>query len=381
MLVGIGRGITMETNYRLVVAPEWDNNADGEKPSPRTRSFHGLSGEFERGLVAASGRWWELRFGREYMQWGGDVEEGLILSRTAGSLDHIGGRVALGRFALSAFHAALGEDFERFLAKRYLAGHRLSAALPRGVYAGVSETVLYGSSGPKWMYFMPLSIYYANQANERTNSDNILYAFDLKAPLWRGIVLSGELLVDDFQYERDDDAGPDRIAFTIGIDGQFVADGRDYGFSGRYTYVDIFTYEHGAQGLPLPWEAVTDYVTGDGRYPWNSLIGSSLGPDADRWDFSASCGASARIDLVISTSIIRRGEGNNLESWWPGRERNPPFPSGAVLREERISASCSYDIGGGSSIAARGGVRVLDGGAVDLGSTEGFGRIELVLDL
>jgi len=379
MLAGFGRGITMETNYRLVMAPERGDNVDGGKPGPRARSFRGLSGELERALVAANGSWWEVRVGREYVHWGGDDGEGLIVSRSAGSLDHAGGIVRIGRFALSTFQSALGPDFNLPYLSRYLAGHRLTAALPRGVFVGVSETVLYGGTGLEWAYLMPIGIFYAAQANERTNSDNVLYSFDVKAPLGRGVVLSAELLVDDVQYERGGDAGPDRIAFTIGIDAQRVAGGRDYGLAARYAYVDIYTYEH--EYMRSPGSVHTSYVAGNGRYPTNALLGSSLGPDADRWDLALSCGASERIDCRFEASFIRRGEGNGLRPWYPGRERNPPFPSGEVLRETRLGAFCSYDLGRGSRVAAGGGARLLDGGPADLDSADGFARLELVLDL
>ncbi len=231
VLVGLGRGAAMETRGRLVMAPEWGSNVDGGHPGPRTRSFRGLTGEMDRALFSANGSRWELRIGREYLHWGGRWDEGLILSRTAGSLDHVGGRVAIGRFALSGFHAVLGGD--RLYLERYFAGHRLTAALPGGVYVGIAETVLYGASGMEWAYLMPLGIFYVSQANERSNEDNVLYSIDVKAPIGRGLVLSGELLVDDIQYERGDGAGPDRIAFTIGIDAQRVAGGREYGLSAR----------------------------------------------------------------------------------------------------------------------------------------------------
>lgn len=377
VLAGFGRGATMETSYRLVMAPEWGGNADGGRPTPRTRSFRGLTGELERALVAANGSWWELRFGREYLHWGGDDGEGLVLSRTAGSLDHLGGRAALGRFALSAFHAVLGGDRVISYRSRYLAGHRLTAALPRGVFVGVSETVLYGGSRPAWAYSIPLSIFYVTQVNERTNNDNILYSFDVKVPLAGAAILSAELLVDDIQYERGPDRGPDRIAFAIGVDAQRVAGGREYGLSARYAFVDIYTYE---RGMRSPYDPNTDYVAGDGSYPRNPLLGSTLGPDADRLDLSLSCGASARIDCRLEASFIRRGEGNDLAVWSPGRDADPPFPSGVVLRERLLAAGCSYDLGRGSRVAARGGVQFLDGGPRGLDASIGFGRIEVVID-
>ena len=136
ILVGLGHNVTLETSYRLRMAPERGNNVSGAKPSARLRSYRGVTAEYERAVIDASGDWWEARIGREYLHWGSSLREDLILSRTAGSLDHVGARFELGRFALSTFQAVLSSQ-----SRRRFAGHRLTVALPRGVFVGVSETV------------------------------------------------------------------------------------------------------------------------------------------------------------------------------------------------------------------------------------------------
>jgi len=373
-LAGFGGAITLDASYRLRLGPERGLNAAGEKPSRRTRSFRGLTAEFERSLLSADGAWWHLQIGRDYLQWGNGRDEGLILSRTAGSLDHFGGRVTIGRFTLSTVQVLLDGRWGR-----RLAGHRLTVRLPRGAFLGVNETVVYVAQDLDYLYLLPFSAFYANQYNEAAN-DNILWSFDCKVPVRRGLVLSGELLVDDLQYEEDDPAAPDKIAFSISADALLLIGSRELELSGGYTYVDIYTYTHK--------ETLVTYAVGFGMVPSiDPCIGSALGPDADRWKITASLALSSRAVLSVEGALIRRGEGNDFRRWYaplgddPGSPSDPPFPSGRVLKERTISAAQTIDLGRGSSVSAGGGVRFLSGGPGRIDRNDGFGYLELILDL
>ncbi len=371
ILVGLGHGVTMETSYRLVMGPERGSNEHLEKPSARLRSYHGLTGEFERGLIEASGDWWNVRAGREYLHWGSGLDEGLILSRSAGSLDHVGARFTLGRFALSTFQAVLSSEPER-----RFAGHRLTAALPGGIAVGVAETVVYTGS-LDWKYLTPLGFFYAHQYNEGSNADNILWTLDCKVPLRPGLLLSGEFLIDDIQYERDEHAGPDRLGFTVEAEALFMAMGRDLGITGGYTFVDAYTYGH-ADG--------TQHVAGDGDTEMNPLLGSSMGPDADRGFVRGTLGVSARTALAIEGGSTRYGALNTLfhgtlPDWSPGMDNNPPFPSPPVLRVNYILASVRYDLNHGSYVSAGAWMRQLDRDADDFHTSGSYGWFEVVLDL
>lgn len=371
ILVDLGRRLTMESSYRLVMAPERGLNDRNSKPGARTKSYRGLTGELTRALAAMNGDWWQVRAGREYLQWGSARSEGLILSRTAGSFDHVGARIELGRFALSAFQASLDPQV-----RRHLAGHRLTVALPRRIFVGVSETALYMRDFD-FAYFMPLSFFYAQQFSERGNADNILWSLDWKVPLRRGLILHGEFLIDDIMYERDEISGPDRVGVNISADASFLVGGRNLELSGSYTYVDIYTYAHGSG---------TAYIAGDGRDPRDPLIGSLLGPDADRWLVRAALGVGERAEISLEGAAMRWGEGSlagayYLEDWRPGMDNDPDFPSGDLLCEKTASLGFLYDLKRGSYISAEGGVRLLSGGPQDIDTEDGFGRLDLYLDL
>lgn len=377
LLVDLGRRLTLETEYRLVLGPERGDRVHDAKPSARTRSYRGLTGELARGLVAMNGSWWDVRAGREYIQWGSSRADGLAVSRAAGSFDHVGGSFRLGRFTLSTFQASLDSYYGR-----RMAAHRLTVELPRGIALGVGETVIYYRRSFDWKYATPIGFFYAHQYSEgMQNEDNVVCSIDAKWPVARNLLLHGELLVDDVQYERGDDAGPDRIGFDVAAEGLVTVAGRELELSAGYTRINAYTYGHGV---------MTAYVTGavpyDALDSSNTLIGGeTLGPDADRTFAAASFGFSERIAIGVGGSYERYGHLSRLlqlgvPNWRPGMDNDPCFPSGPVLTERRLSGSLRYDLGGGSYAAAEGEARwrYYDGDFV----ARHYGcRIEIALDL
>jgi len=371
VLFALGPLVTMETSYRLIMAPEQGSNERNEKPDARTRSYRGLTGEYERGILDVDLSWWQVRLGREYLHWGSSGSEGLLLSQTAGSLDHLGARFQLGPFALSVAQASLDAGSER-----HFAVHRLTMALPRGIFVGIDEAVVYARNFD-FLYLMPLSSFYAQQFSQGPNDDNVLWSVDWKVPLRRGFIVHGELLIDDIQYERDELAGPDRLGFTLAADLFSSIGGRELEVSGGYTYIDIYTYAH---------DCNTMYISGDGGLSMNNILGSALGPDADQWVFRAMFGASARTTLSVKGTYARRGAGNtaagdSLLNWVPGMDNNPSFPSGDVVYEKTVSAGCRFDMRKGSYVSAVAGMRFRSGGPENLDAEDGFGWFEVVLDL
>ncbi|HVO76740.1 MAG TPA: hypothetical protein VMT60_02025, partial [Candidatus Bathyarchaeia archaeon] len=374
-LLGLGHNVTMETDYRVTLAPEWEANAGGVKASARVKSFRGLTAEFERALLDAGGSWWDVHLGREYAHWGPNLREDLILSRTAGSLDQLGGRITLGRYALSMIQATLYDGDPN---QRYLAGHRLTVALPRGAFLGLSETALYAHRDLDYKYLLPLGIFYAEQANEGSNDDNILWALDCKVPLHRGVMLYGQFLVDDFQYQRGSGAGPDRLGFYWAADALFMVWGREMEVSGGSTFVNRFTYGHSGG---------TQYVAGDGGVRMNPLLGSPMGPDAARDFIKATLGVSSRASLTLEGVRTIYGAGGvlaqgRLLDWIPGTDAGPDFSIWApALYVKYASVSLRYDLNHGSYVSAGAWVWYRDEDEINLHRKDNLGWLELVLDL
>jgi hypothetical protein len=365
-LLGIGGVVTAEAAYRLRMGPEDGTNIYHSKPSPRERSFRGLTSEYEKGMIHVAGEGWRLGIGRDYIHWGGGREEGLLLSRTAGSFDHLTARLSMGPFDLHAVHAILDPEFPR-----RLAGHRLTVRLPGGIWIGIGETVLYTGRDLDFSYLLPFGSYYANQYNE-AEDDNILWGLDWKLPVMKGLILYGELLIDDFQYERDPPA-PDRLGFNVSAEALLTIGGRELELLLGYTYIDIYTYAHKDTLL-------TSYVTGNGDTEANSIIGSPLGPDADRWNASISTPLHPRFLVTLSGRYARRGEGNDLREWIRGTDPRLPFPSGEVTNETRLSIETNLDLDHGSHMRAAGGWRRMECQERGLDDDSGFFHFELILD-
>jgi hypothetical protein len=229
--------------------------------------------------------------------------------------------------------------------------------------------VLYTGRDLDWAYLMPFGAFYANQYNE-SEDDNILWSVDLKVPVTRGLILSGEFLIDDLQYESDPPA-PHKTGWSVRADGYFTPWGRDLEVSASYTMIDIYTYSHKDSLL-------TAYVTGNGEKLVDWIIGDQLGPDADRWSVRAATPLHPRALLSAEWIRIRRGEGNDMRQWVWGGDPDPAFPSGDVTEATVWAAGLSVDLGRGSCVEAGGGYLDSAGGGDE--RSEGFGRLSLVWD-
>lgn len=329
---------TYEVSYRIVMGPEHGDRARDEKPTPRTKSFKGLTSLYERAYVAGSYKTVTLFWGRDYADWGPSRDGNLLLSQTAGSLDKFGGRVRFRNAVLMSTHANLhGEDPER-----NLSAHRLELRFGSFVL-GIGESVVYSGRGFDPLYLLPLSSFYANQFNERTNDDNIMWALDGKYAVRPGIVLTAGVLIDDFQFERDG-KNPDKLALEVG--GRFALRGpTPVTVRAQYRFVDIYTYSH--------LDSLSNYVTGTGQIAdKESPLGAPEGPDADRY--------TVEVDVypwpsVTATAVVaggRRGEGNDFRTFVLNvDDPTPPFPSGTVETTWQVGGRVLWELPGNSRVS------------------------------
>ncbi|MCK4538109.1 MAG: hypothetical protein KAV42_04865 [Candidatus Krumholzibacteria bacterium] len=364
ILIDPGGGLTLYTSYRLRMEPEWGLNSAKNKPSTREKSFRGLTAEYERAYLSWTTARIRVVAGRDYVHWGNGREESLILSSSAGSLDQVSFSMEMGRFRLSGIHVSLDSESER-----HLAGHRLEIAFPRSIRLGISETVVYSGRSFDYSYMLPAGSFYANQYNEKSD-DNILWGLDWKIPLGKGTIIYGELLIDDFQYEGRGEA-PDRLGFNMTIEKMIDTGDREIEFLVAYTYIDIFTYAH-RDSLE------TAYVAGRGIIGQDLLLGSTLGPDSDRWSFQMAVPVTSRVMVSLGADITRRGEGNDLREWDIEEDPDPDFPSGEVVTEKMFHLAGYLDLGRGSRVVAGGGL--VRSSPERAGGDESFGYLGLVFD-
>lgn len=335
--IHLGDRVTYDVRYRLVFGPEHGSRADDQKPSRRTKSFDGLTALFDRSYLIAHWQHVDVIAGRDYVEWGpSSIAGGLITPGERYSIDQLGARLRFGRFRLDAFQGQLWGDPER-----WLVGHRLEATLGRTVI-GLNETVLYNSRGLDMLYLLPLAWFYANQFNERDNDDNVMWALDAKTNVIDGLTLYGSMLVDDFQFEREE-GYPDKLAFDAGF--RWVP-ARPLGLAirGHYRRVDIYTYSH--------VDSLSTYVSGAGEIDnGDVLLGGAPAPDADSWRLDAEVFPRANIAVAAGVFGTRIGEGRDMRTYEPGDDKNPPFPSGVVDETIGFDFGARYEFGGDSWIA------------------------------
>ncbi len=333
--IHIGNWITYEVRYRLTYTEERDEWEHKNKPSPRERSWNGLTSLYERSYLVFHWKPVTLYWGRDYEDWGPSSGGNLIVSKTAESLDKLGGRLEFRSIRLSFFHSYLSLDEPR----RTLSAHRLEFDV-RDFTFGLSETALYTGRGIDPVYALPLSAFYANQYNER-GDDNIIWSIDAKYRARRGLLLYGSLLIDDFQFERDGTA-PDKLGFDLGTRLAW-GDPAPLTLSLQYRYVDIYTYTHR--------DSLNYHVTGRGDpLEGDPPLGALQGPDTDALDLQAEYFIRPDVTMTAAVSLRRAGEGNDYRKHDNSLDPFPPFPSGIVERTAAFGVGVLWELRGNSSV-------------------------------
>ncbi|MDH4036751.1 MAG: capsule assembly Wzi family protein [Candidatus Krumholzibacteria bacterium] len=336
--VHLGARVTYDVRYRFLFGPESGDRARNQKPSRREKSFKGLTSLFDRSYVVAAWDQVQVLVGRDYIDWGPSADAGLVVPGERYSLDQMSTRIVFKMFRFDAFFGQLFPDPER-----YLVGHRLEGTFGRTV-VGMSETVTYGGRGPDWMYVLPFASLYANQFNERTNADNILWCLDAKTSLFDHLTVYGSFLIDDLQYERED-GYPDKLAWEAGF--RFVP-ARPLGLalSGSYRRADVYTYSHD--------DSLSVYVSGAGEIAGGDvLLGGVPGGDADAWRVAADVYPRANLRVSLAAFGGRLGEGNPIRAFELGvDDPDPPFPSGVVQKSLGFEVGARWELAGNSWLEA-----------------------------
>jgi hypothetical protein len=324
-----GDRVTYDVRYRTLMGPEHGDRARDQKPSRREKSFKGLTALFDRSNVVAAWDHVQLLVGREYVDWGPSPDGGLMVPGARYGIDQLSARVFFRNFRFDAFYGQLFPEPER-----YMIGHRLEGTFGRTV-VGLSETVIYNGRGPDMVYALPLAWYYANQFNERTNDDNVVWSLDAKTTLVRHLTLFGSVLIDDLQFERED-GYPDKIAFDAGF--RFVSvQPLGLALHGNYRRAGKYTFSHE--------DSLSVYVSGAGEIGGGDvLLGGEPGGDADLWRLAATVYPLAPLGVTAAVFAERAGESNPFQAFDLGSDDpTPPFPSGVVEKTTGFGLDARWD--------------------------------------
>jgi hypothetical protein len=322
---GVRAGTSLELLGRLARGIDFTERisvwaGSDERPPTGFAPFHEGTEEgrhmyVDWGFLRARSSTLEAAFGRLPQRWGPGRFTSLLVSAEGPALDMLRLRWTPSRNLVFTGFTSLVESDSSI----WLSAHRLDIRPWRWLRLGASEAILFRSSGADLAYMNPVIPWYPVQWNERLD-DNAMLCFDATAVPLTGLSLWGELLVDDIQYQSDNDM-PDKLAFTAGACA--ASAGCPVAAAAEYTRIDRYVYSQ-----RQPW----NYYVHDG-----AIIGSGLGPDADRATLSLSSAAAWPLTAEVRAQHSRHGEGTVSEGWPDSVQAGGAFPSGTVEHSTRLS--------------------------------------------
>jgi len=305
-----------------------------------------LSSRTEDGYIGLGSKFASLEVGRIGRSWALPGQLGLMLSNGAYTYDHLHARIGTDKLHLSSVIARLDDEFLNFgtdtLAQRYFTAHRFGISLG-GFEAGISESIVYGgfARGFRPSLANPVSPIFLSQYSE---GDKVNVGFGADA-LWRaknGVMLGGQLFLDDFQIDTCDLCGePPGIAAALTLDGlPLVAGTRAFA---SYTRVNSLTYR-----APDRFERYTSRTVGLGQR--NS--------DFDEVRAGVDVGPLLPAPVRVYVAYRRQGAGDYREPYpaEADRSRWPTIFEGVVVQTLRAAASSAFRVGSGIEVTTDAGV-------------------------
>ena len=310
----------------------------------------------------------EVQLGKDQAVWGPAPLDNLGLSGNAPGFHMVRLRSRLGALELVSLHGALRpcpdrpdspvcadtrdesrsyvvNGMSRRLDRdRWIAAHRLEAAVTRSLDIGFQEVVVYGDRGPEAAYLNPITPYWAAQSY-LGDKDNVMVAVDLDWRARPGLRLWAVYLIDDLKklgIFSDDFAN--KFSLQAGLAWADPMGLSDLDLKARYVRIEPWIYTH--------------------RFPVNTFrhfdspLGHSLGPNSDRWWLRLDRRWSADWETVAwvegrrhgANEFLANGEvrnvGGNLHfGWRPGDERDTKrFLDGRLGRWTALGASTQLRI-------------------------------------
>ena len=294
-----------------------DENYTGKK-------WRGLAGGVEEAFVHYRLKPMEITVGRFASFWG--PPNSLVLSPD-NALDGLGYSFHWGRLVLSYRLAKLDglnpdeDDVEQF-ENRFFAGHRLDIHFARWLRMGFFESIIFGGPGRQvdLLYLNPIVFFHADQLNEGMD-DNTLVGLDFVVKPRQGLRLYGQLLIDDFQIDKDTqgDQEVDQYGVIFGMDLAEVMPSMDFNL--EYSRIADWTFNQALER---------------NRYLYNGqLIGGALGNDYEQLNVSLKKWFGENTAASTNFAYRRQGEGRVTAEWtapWLDTEGDydEPFPTGVV---------------------------------------------------
>ena len=331
----VGSQFTLYQEFEVENSPE-KYPIQGRTASQRLEPWRGdFTGDFKRVYVRFPLSKLEIMVGRDQISWGTGFRGTVGTSDNSPPFNLILFRGRFGPIKGTAFTAQLDRMWHdqegptrRYLADRYLSGHRLDWLVNDWIEVGISELVLYGGEarGVEWQYLNPVLPYYASQFNADTD-DNVMFLLEGAIRPVDGLRLYGEWLIDDFQYVAGDD--PNAVAWLAGVVWNRLLASRKVNIRGEYARANRWVYTHLVQENQFTH--------------FGLIIGHRIGIDADTFYLEGGYLINANTRVALFYEFERQGEAS-VEDRYQGEDfKAIPFPSGVVERQDRLGVQLVYE--------------------------------------
>lgn len=242
--------------------------------------------------------------GYDDFRWGPGRRGTLLLSDAAGPMGFLYHSVVLGgRVTATAVTGQLSRA-----EGRYLAAHRVEAAITPRLTVGLGEGVRYRSGNVDLLYALGIlpyaiveRIHIRDASTDSTRGlerANIMASMDVIWRPTRDLSFTSEILVDDFTTENRE--MPDRFAYQFGARSDRPFNTRAIHLLGEYTRVRNFTY-------------TVDY--GQSFIYRDRPLGFVLGPDVENLFVEAVFDVNRDWQLRWSGDFTNHGEGRLGDAW------------------------------------------------------------------
>lgn len=331
----VGRRITLYQEFEVGKFAE-KYPIESKSASRRIKSWHsGYTADFKRVYLRFPVSQIDVKIGRDQIFWGTGFRGAVGISDNSPPFDLILLTGRFGRVKGTAFTAQLDQMWHdqdgptrRYLANRYLAGHRLDWQVNDRIEVGISEFILYGGNARdvEWQYLNPILPYYASQYNSDTD-DNVMFLLEGAIRPIDGARLYGEWLIDDFQYADTND--PNAVAWLAGLECNGVLASKKLSVRAEYARVNRWAYTHLVQENQFTH--------------FGSFIGHRIGTDADTFYLEGGYLINADTFISVFYEFERQGEAGVADRFRSEDSELIPFPSGVVERRDGAGFRLVYE--------------------------------------
>ncbi len=304
-----------------------------------------IAGRNTEAYVDGRWRYGEIFFGSVDRNWGPPALQGLIVSPSPYSYDHLALTVGTARVQLQALLTQLDDlaDTSGAANHRYFVVHRLLVRPSLGTAVGLWEGEIAAGRArtlePWFANILNLGLLVEYDQNVKVNS---LLGADFESAVGR-VRVFGQVLIDDFQVDRSTqtDSEPPSYGLTLGARGA----ARGVAWTAYYTRVANLTYR-----TPNVAETVERRFVGLGR----------SFSDYDQATLTASVLAAPGLLLSSEATLVRQGEGDFRLPYPPPSAygTTPTIFSGVTERTARLALGANWQ-GGRWAVSGNGGVHLV----------------------